>query len=116
MSDKNQNCFEQLSTSINEKLAAQGITQPTNVQNQVIPVVAEGKSVLFQSETGTGKTYAYLLPLINKIESDPDTIKLRVIVCAPTFELASQINAAAKKITERKTALMIGGAPLKRQF
>lgn len=116
MSDKNQNCFENLSTNIKEKLTAQGIIQPTKVQNEVIPVIAEGKSIIFQSETGTGKTYAYLLPLINKIEADSDTTKLRVIVCAPTFELASQINAATKKITERKTALMIGGAPLKRQF
>ena len=116
MSDKNQNCFTNLSTNIQEKLAAQGITEPTKVQNEVIPVIQEGKSLVFQSETGTGKTYAYLLPLVNRIEADEDTTKLRVIVCAPTFELASQINSAAKKITDRKTALIIGGAPLKRQF
>ncbi len=116
MGDKNQNCFENLSQNIIEKLNANGITEPTKVQNEVIPVVAEGKNLLFQSETGTGKTYAYLLPLVNKIEAEADTTKLRVIVCAPTFELASQINAAAKKITDRKTALIIGGAPLKRQF
>ncbi len=115
MSDK-QNGFEKLSENILEKLKTIGITEPTKVQNTVIPVVASGKSVIFESETGTGKTYAYLLPLINKIEEDPDTTKLRVLVCAPTFELASQINSAAKKITDRKTALMIGGAPLKRQF
>ena len=116
MGDKNQNCFENLSQNIIEKLNANGITEPTKVQNEVIPVVAEGKNLLFQSETGTGKTYAYLLPLVNKIEAEADTTKLRVIVCAPTFELASQINTAAKKITDRKTALIIGGAPLKRQF
>ena len=116
MSDKKQNCFENLSSQILQKLSAIGITQPTNVQNEVIPVIAAGKNLIFQSETGTGKTYAYLLPLVNKIEADEDTSKLRLIVCAPTFELASQINAAAKKITDRKTALMIGGAPLKRQF
>ena len=116
MSDKKQKSFEILSTNILQKLSENGITQATNVQNQVIPVIAAGKSVIFQSETGTGKTYAYLLPLVNKIEADADTTKLRVIICAPTFELASQINLAAKKITDRKTALLIGGAPLKRQF
>ena len=116
MCDKKQKSFEILSTNILQKLSENGITQATNVQNEVIPVIAAGKSVIFQSETGTGKTYAYLLPLINKIEEDADTTKLRVIICAPTFELASQINLAAKKITERKTALLIGGAPLKRQF
>ena len=116
MSDKKQKSFEILSTNILQKLSENGITQATNVQNQVIPIIAAGKSVIFQSETGTGKTYAYLLPLVNKIEADADTTKLRVIICAPTFELASQINLAAKKITDRKTALLIGGAPLKRQF
>lgn len=116
MSDKKQNCFENLSPEILQKLSEIGITEPTNVQNEVIPVIASGKSVIFQSETGTGKTYAYLLPLVNKLQIDADTTKLRVLICAPTFELASQINLAAKKITDRKTALMIGGAPLKRQF
>ena len=116
MSDKKQKSFEILSANILQKLSENGITQATNVQNEVIPVIAAGKSVIFQSETGTGKTYAYLLPLVNKIEADADTTKLRVIICAPTFELASQINLAAKKITDRKTALLIGGAPLKRQF
>lgn len=116
MSDKKQNCFENLSPEILQKLSEIGIKEPTNVQNEVIPVIESGKSVVFQSETGTGKTYAYLLPLINKIEADEDTVKLRLLICAPTFELASQINLAAKKITDRKTALMIGGAPLKRQF
>ena len=116
MSNNKSDPFESLSSNILEKLALLGINKATNVQREVIPLIAEGKSLLFESETGTGKTYAYLLPLINKIEKDSDTGKLRVIVCAPTFELASQINAAAKKITDRKTALMIGGAPLKRQF
>ena len=116
MSEKNQNGFATLNDNIKDKLAALSITEPTNVQNEVTPLIAQGKSVLFQSETGTGKTYADLLPLVNKLEEDADTTKLRVIVCAPTFELASQINAAAKKITDRKTALLIGGAPLKRQF
>lgn len=111
----NVNAFSGLSDSIRERLEELKITEPTKVQEKVIPLIAEGKSLLFQSETGTGKTYAYLLPLINRLEADPDTSSCRIIVCAPTFELASQINAAAKKITDRKTALMIGGAPIKRQ-
>lgn len=109
------NAFSGLSDSIRARLEELKITEPTKVQEKVIPLIAESKSLLFQSETGTGKTYAYLLPLINRLEADPDTSCCRIIVCAPTFELASQINAAAKKITDRKTALMIGGAPIKRQ-
>ncbi len=112
----NTSVFDTLNENIQKKLVEIQISQPTNVQNEVIPIIASGKSVIFQSETGTGKTYAYLLPLVNKIELDEDTTKLRILICAPTFELASQINLAAKKITDRKTALLIGGAPLKRQF
>ena len=117
MSDKNNtNGFSNLSETIKEKLFTLNITEPTKVQDKIIPLIEEGKSVLFQSETGTGKTYAYLLPLVNKLEQDQDKINLKILVCAPTFELASQINAAAKKITDRKTALIIGGAPVKRQI
>ena len=117
MSGKNiTNGFSNLSENIKEKLSTLNITEPTKVQDKIIPLIAEGKSVLFQSETGTGKTYAYLLPLVNKLEQDEDKINLKILVCAPTFELASQINAAAKKITDRKTALIIGGAPVKRQI
>ena len=117
MSGKNNtNGFSNLSETIKEKLFTLNITEPTKVQDKIIPLIEEGKSVLFQSETGTGKTYAYLLPLVNKLEQDQDKINLKILVCAPTFELASQINAAAKKITDRKTALIIGGAPVKRQI
>ena len=112
----NTNCFSQLSESIKTKLTELNITEPTKVQDSVIPLIADGKSVLFQSETGTGKTYAYLLPLINRLEQDEDKFNVKILVCAPTFELASQINSAAKKITDRKTALLIGGAPVKRQI
>lgn len=110
------NAFTLLSEDILQKLNDLNISKPSNVQNEVIPVIAEGKNLIFQSETGTGKTYAYLLPLINKLQQDSDTQKLRILIIAPTFELASQINSAAKAVTNRKTALIIGGAPIKRQL
>ena len=50
------------------------------------------------------------------IEDDEDKISVKIIVIAPTFELASQINQAAKTVTDRKCALLIGGAPIKRQI
>ena len=116
MSTNNSNIFGALSQNILNRLEQLQITEPTKVQEKIIPLIAQGKSVVFESETGTGKTYAYLLPLIDRLEKDTDTTTLRILICAPTFELASQINAAAKKITDRKTALLIGGAPLKRQI
>ncbi len=108
--------FSKLSENLKASLTSLGITSPTAVQAQVIPHILEGENVLFESETGTGKTFAYLLPLINKLESLDDHQRVRIIVVAPTFELASQINSACKSVTKHKSALMIGGAPLKRQI
>ena len=110
------NVFLTLSEEINNRLQKLNIVEPTKVQSQLIPVISKGQNVVFQSETGTGKTFTYLLPLINKLENDPDKTKTRIIIVAPTFELASQINTAAKSITDRKTALFIGGAAIKRQI
>lgn len=110
------NVFGQLSKDLQDSLAGLGITSPTPVQEQVIPRLLAGENLLFQSETGTGKTFAYLLPLINKLETLSDKQRVRIIVVAPTFELASQINSACKSITKHKSALLIGGAPIKRQF
>ena len=113
---KDDNAFSLLNEDILQKLSKLQITKPSNVQNSVIPLIQKGQNIIFQSETGTGKTFAYLLPLINKLFDDDDKQKLRILILAPTFELASQINQAAKQITDRKTALLIGGAPLKRQI
>lgn len=110
------NSFTLLSENIQNRLNKLNITTPTQVQNKIIPEILDNKNVIFQSETGTGKTFAYLLPLIEKLEKDEDKIKLRILVLAPTFELASQINLAVKSITDRKSALIIGGSPLKRQI
>lgn len=108
--------FKQLSENLQSSLQKINISSPTAVQSQVIPRLLAGENVLFQSETGTGKTFAYLLPLINKIETLQDNQKVRIIIVAPTFELASQINQACKSVTNHKSALLIGGAPLKRQI
>ncbi len=108
--------FENLSKNLQDSLNNLNITCPTPVQTQVIPKILAGENILFQSETGTGKTFAYLLPLINKLENLSDNQRVRIIVVAPTFELASQINSACKSITSHKSALLIGGAPLKRQI
>lgn len=90
-----------------EKLKAAGITKPTAVQAQAIPKILEGKSILFQSETGTGKTLAYLLPTVQR--------KGKTIVISPTIELSSQIKSQAQ-LLGTKAGLFVGGAPIKRQI
>lgn len=134
------NAFTLLSENLNQKLTELGIKEATAVQNEIIPRILEKKNVIFQSETGTGKTFAYLLPLIQNYGEKDDGLSadvrksedckspsgegaakntadcVKIIIAAPTFELASQINQAAKQITKKKTALFIGGAPIKRQI
>ncbi len=106
-----------ISENLIKKLEENKITVPTAVQAQAIPVIEKGKSLLFQSETGTGKTYAYLLPLLTKIESEENPKKeIKLLVVAPTFELASQIKVQIQQVSDIKTVLLIGGAPVKRQI
>ena len=116
--------FDKLKVSekLIEKLRESNITEPTAVQAQAIPLIFEGKSLLFQSETGTGKTYAYVLTLLTKIESAENSVSEgtvaktpQIMIVAPTFELASQIKTQIKAVSDIKTALLIGGAPIKRQ-
>lgn len=108
--------FLQFSDEIQEKLKSLNITTPTSVQQNVIPTILENKNVIFQSETGTGKTFTYLLPIIKRIHETSTNDAIKAIICAPTFELASQIKQATMSITSLKTALFIGGAPIKRQI
>ena len=100
-----------------EKLAALGITEPTAVQQKVIPEILAGKNVIFQSATGSGKTFAFLLPLLQRVQAQENpTRAVKIIVVSPTFELASQLKQAAASVTDLKCALFIGGVPLKRQI
>lgn len=99
-----------------EKLSSHGITEPSSVQSQAIPEIIKGTSLLFQSETGTGKTLAYLLPLLQNIESCDNTKKeVKIVIISPTIELASQIKSQVQMVTDSKAALLVGGAPIKRQ-
>ncbi|WP_246945837.1 DEAD/DEAH box helicase [Bacillus pinisoli] len=70
--------------------------QPTDIQARLIPAILRGESVIGQSQTGTGKTHAFLLPLINKI--DPERKEVQVVITAPTRELAQQIYEEVQKV------------------
>ena len=105
-----------------ETLAAGGIIQPTPIQEKVIPLALDGKSVFFESETGTGKTFAFLLPLLTRLMQDEKkTTAPRILILSPTVELASQIKEAATQLQGTdtkcfKTLLCVGGSSLKRQI
>ncbi|UQZ33260.1 DEAD/DEAH box helicase [Paenibacillus sp. PK3_47] len=106
---------------IQEDLAARlsefGITEPSPVQEQTIPLLLEGRDVLAASQTGTGKTLAYLLPLLQGI--NPEQRVMQKLVLAPTQELAMQIVREAERYGAHrgiKVMGLIGGAAIKRQI
>ena len=96
------------------KLNSLEISEPSLIQQKTIPQILEKSNVIFESETGTGKTYAYLLPLVQNLASSGPEDK--IIILAPTYELASQIKTTAQRITDLKSSLFIGGTPIKRQI
>ncbi|WP_019242594.1 MULTISPECIES: DEAD/DEAH box helicase [Bacillus] len=75
-----------------------GFKKPTDIQERVIPATLKGTSIIGQSQTGTGKTHAFLLPIMNKIV--PEKEEVQAIITAPTRELANQIYKEAVKIAE----------------
>ncbi|WP_339022389.1 DEAD/DEAH box helicase [Spiroplasma endosymbiont of Crioceris asparagi] len=81
--------------------------KPTDIQKQVIPLLMKRRSIVAQSQTGTGKTHAFLLPLINNSDFDNlSTIQLTIIT--PTRELARQIYANIKEIIKYKEDIKAG--------
>ncbi|MBD2872014.1 DEAD/DEAH box helicase [Paenibacillus arenilitoris] len=98
------------------KLEANGIAKPTDVQAETIPVLLGGSDVSARSQTGTGKTLAYLLPLLQKL--NPRSGAVQGVILAPTQELAMQIVRVAETYGEAlgiRVQQLIGGAALKRQ-
>ena len=106
-----------LPESIVQTLLKIEITTPTPIQAQAIPAAIEGKDVLATAQTGTGKTMAYLLPILTKMH---DTAYQQALILAPTRELAEQIKNAVVQLLGRQglneVALLIGGAPIFKQF
>ena len=103
--------------SLTDKLAEHGITQPSPVQQETIPLILEGRDVLARSQTGTGKTLAYLLPLLQSI--NPAEKSTQKLVLAPSQELAMQIVREAQRYGESLgigVLGLIGGAAVKRQI
>jgi superfamily II DNA/RNA helicase len=103
--------------SLKNSLQKMNFTKPTPIQSMAIPVALEGKDILGTAQTGTGKTLAFSIPLINKLILDKNAFAL---VMCPTRELASQVMGAIKSIISDKinirTALLIGGEAMQKQL
>lgn len=104
---------------IQEALTELGFREPTEVQERLIPLIQKGKSVVGQSQTGTGKTHTFLLPLMDQIDATREEVQL--VVTAPSRELATQIYQAARQIAsfanpEIRVTNFVGGTDKQRQI
>ena len=116
-----------LAASLLKNVAELGYTQATPVQSQVIPAALAGGDLLVSSQTGSGKTAAFLLPLINQLIEDnpnnspvPGRAQPKVLVLCPTRELAQQVAADAVNLVRGmkgiRIATVMGGMPYGKQI
>src|SRR5579862_4129524 len=84
-----------LSPELLQAVQDAGYTEPTPIQQQAIPVVATGRDVLGCAQTGTGKTAAFALPMIDKLAAGRSRARMpRSLILEPTRELATQVQAS----------------------
>ncbi|SFH98287.1 ATP-dependent RNA helicase DeaD [Bacillus sp. 71mf] len=86
-----------ISTTLNDTLRENGIAESTPIQEKAIPVVLAGKDIIGQAKTGTGKTLAFILPILEKV--NPKSSHVQALIVAPTRELALQITNEIQKMT-----------------
>ncbi len=97
-------------------IAKRGFESPTEIQEKTIPLILEGKDVIGLANTGTGKTGAFLVPMINKILNNPSE---KLLVVVPTRELAIQIQdefIAFSKNLRINSVVVVGGANIRSQI
>jgi ATP-dependent RNA helicase RhlE len=102
----------ELSSALKNSLAHNGFVQPTPVQAQAIPPALAGRDVMATAQTGTGKTLAFALPVLERLLKEPNGSGIQAVILSPTRELAIQINETFAKLaatTTIKAAVVVGG-------
>ncbi len=109
--------FAQLPVWLQTALKRLCITEPTQVQQSALPPALKGRDILATAQTGTGKTFAFLLPLLVHLTEQPEKCAL---ILSPTRELAQQTQEALQSLLEDKneipSALIIGGDNIHKQY
>ncbi len=115
----------QLAPEILKALAESGYTTPTPIQSQAIPLVLEGRDLMAGAQTGTGKTAAFALPMLQKLlpqansSASPARHPVRALILVPTRELAIQVEESVKtyaKHTRLRSLVVYGGVDIKTQM
>jgi len=104
-----------LDNRIVELLNRNGFIEPTEVQEKAVPIALEGKDLIVRSKTGTGKTYAFMLPILDRAKRSEH---VGALVLAPTRELALQIAAMTRKVDAngKGVTVVYGGASINVQI
>ena len=106
-----------LNPSIISALHSEGFDSPTDIQSRAIPLILSGKDLIGLSQTGTGKTLAFALPIIEKVTSER---YVQALILCPTRELAEQILFEFRKIIAKNSGLravaLYGGTDMQRQI
>ena len=108
-----------LCSALRNNLDKNRFVTPTPVQAQAIPPLLEGRDVVATAQTGTGKTLAFSIPLIEALAAVPRTKTVKVLILSPTRELAIQIDDAFRQIAHGmhiRTAVVVGGMSEKAQL
>ena len=107
-----------LSKEMHRAIADMGFEEPTTIQNRSIPYMLDGKDVIGQAQTGTGKTAAFGIATLERV--DPENKKLQAVILCPTRELAIQVSEELKNLSKYKKRIRIlpvyGGQPIGRQI
>lgn len=108
-----------LQTYLLEALEELHFKEPTEIQEEVITHIQSGRDIIGQSKTGSGKTHAFLLPLLNQLKEDKDEVQ--IVITAPSRELAEQLYQAAIQLTEKaawniNVSRFMGGTDKNRQI
>ncbi len=105
-----------LSDALVETLSGLGYDEPTPIQAQAIPLLLAGRDVIAQAQTGTGKTAAFALPMIERLTDAPT---VQALVLTPTRELAVQVAEAIHRYSRHRSLRVLpiyGGQPIERQL
>src|SRR5262245_36395836 len=113
-----------LRADLASRCASLGFTEPTPIQRQAIPVILSGSDLIGCAATGTGKTAAFLLPMLQRLSSNSSerpgkpSVGVRALILAPTRELAAQIAENLRMLDAKKkttSVTIVGGASMNKQ-
>ncbi|KAE8348602.1 ATP-dependent RNA helicase dbp10 [Aspergillus coremiiformis] len=108
-----------LNAHLLKAITRKGFSVPTPIQRKTIPVIMDGQDVVGMARTGSGKTAAFVIPMIEKLKSHSTTVGARALILSPSRELALQTLKVVKELgkgSDLKSVLLVGGDSLEEQF